>query len=219
MPKTICAAATLSLALLTGGCAKEHVTTTTARNRTAPEIARLDASDAERFGYAERDPTTSRPTLTERPTSRPTGEQRAASRERSSTGLSFKTPEQWTARGPGSMRVESFAVAGHTKLDCYISELGPGAGGLLLNVNRWRSQLGLSPISEAEANALPQWPVLGIQAKIVELESPDTERSMTVLAAFLEDRSVFVKMLGPTASVTAEKERFRVFCATLEVAR
>ena len=205
---------------LAGGCVREAESATDARLRSATASARLDLTDAERFGYAEPKPAqaTSRPSKGRLPAGHvPVGDKVA--QQPPATDLRWKAPPEWLPRGGGSMRVEQFRIDGREGMDCYISELGAGAGGLLMNVNRWRSQIGLSPIAKAEAEQLPTLPVLGTQAQLVELESPDAERGMVVLAAFLADRSVFVKMQGSPAEIRAELPRFRAFCQTLEVAK
>ena len=67
-------------------------------------------------------------------------------------GIEWTTPKGWREVAPTDMRVGSFLVDGKKGLsaDVSIVMLGGPAGGELANVNRWRGQLGLAAITEAE---------------------------------------------------------------------
>ena len=63
--------------------------------------------------------------------------------------LTYKTPDGWTEVAPSEMRVASFTVksADGNKLDVSVVPLPGPAGGDASNVNRWRSQVGLTAMS------------------------------------------------------------------------
>ena len=66
--------------------------------------------------------------------------------------LRWKTPVGWKAVQPGEMRVASFKVMGTDgkQADVSVIPLPGDAGGDFSNVNRWRGQGSLSPVSEDE---------------------------------------------------------------------
>ena len=72
-----------------------------------------------------------------------------------SGAIKWKTPKGWKELSPSEMRTASFSAEGKGGLKADISAVvlaGP-AGGELANVNRWRGQLNLGPITEAELAA------------------------------------------------------------------
>ena len=110
--------------------------------------------------------------------------------------------------------------------ECYVAVLG-GGGGLEANVNRWRGQLGLGPLSAEEIDALPRVPVLGSEAPLVEARGEYTDMAGEshedhALLGTIVARGgsmLFVKMVGPRAEVEAERGRFLAFVQSLEQAR
>jgi hypothetical protein len=66
--------------------------------------------------------------------------------------LTWKTPEDWTEVPPGEMRVASFKIQGQNGKQADVSVIPlPGLPGSdEANVNRWRGQVGLSPVSPDE---------------------------------------------------------------------
>ena len=65
-------------------------------------------------------------------------------------------PDGWTSSEGSSMRVASFSIAGRdgASADVSVVPLPGDAGSILDNVNRWRSQLQLSPLTSADDPAL-----------------------------------------------------------------
>ena len=74
--------------------------------------------------------------------------------EREKVGLSWKTPSSWKEKGASGMRLASFEILGEKgKADCSLVMLQGDGGGILPNINRWRRQMGISPIDELELAA------------------------------------------------------------------
>lgn len=138
-------------------------------------------------------------------------------------GLRWTAPDGWTAGAARPMRVVTFTPRGTTGLECYVTVLPGGAGGVLDNVNRWRDQFGARPQTQAEVDALPKEKVLGQDAPVVELagtftgmgSGPKADQALLGTMVPLEDAMVFVKMTGPKEQVKAERERFLAFCRSL----
>jgi hypothetical protein len=132
--------------------------------------------------------------------------------------LRWTLPAGWEQVAPGEMRAASFRVKG---LDGKQADVGvfllPGlAGGDLDNVNRWRSQVGLPPVTEAEMTKLAQ-PV-EISGQVAQLyeqagQNPGSDEKTRVLAAILRREGVawFFKMTGDDALVAGQKPAFVEF--------
>jgi hypothetical protein len=136
----------------------------------------------------------------------------------------WQDPEGWS-RGPDRpMREVSYQVG---EAECYVTLLGGAGGGVTANINRWREQMGAEVLSEAEITALPRIPFLGGEAVLVEIpgayvgmgDADVPEALMLGAVCMLGDASVFVKMIGPRATVEAEREAFQEFCGSMEFAR
>lgn len=65
--------------------------------------------------------------------------------------IELRAPAGWTRKPGDGMRYASYAIAGtDPPLEASLTVLGGAAGGVLGNVNRWRGQVGLAAIAEAE---------------------------------------------------------------------
>jgi hypothetical protein len=125
------------------------------------------------------------------------------------------------------MRLATFYVGGAKDVEVTAHEFGAVAGGVLINVNRWRSQFGLPDATPEEVDALPKLPMLGRTATTVELTGhlTDTMRGVDLDDALLfgviverGDKLVFVKLTGPAAQAKAARPAVEAFCRSLEVA-
>ena len=140
--------------------------------------------------------------------------------------FTFDVPEGWTEAPANSMRIVNLVPAGDPRAECYVTVLPGGGGGIEANVNRWRSQMSLEPYTAEEFAALPEKALLGADAVYVEFEGlykgmsgdqnePDFKLAGLILP--LNDRGLFVKMLGPKDVVDREMAQFDAFCASLTI--
>jgi hypothetical protein len=122
------------------------------------------------------------------------------------------------------MRYGNIAISGEngTAADLSIVSLSGGAGGVLANVNRWRDQLNLESITEAQLSKISmQLDVLGRNALLVDFSSDEPvggeKRRTRILAAILphDSSTWFFKMTGDETLVGAQKERFVQFVKTV----
>jgi hypothetical protein len=95
------------------------------------------------------------------------------------------------------------------------------AGSFLDNVNRWRGQLGLAPVTDPEAIKMKDATVgKDGQGIVVEFENPQASpaggKKMVVLVASAQGDLWFVKLTGPSELVTAERGNFDAFVKSLE---
>ncbi len=130
----------------------------------------------------------------------------------------WDVPPAWKEQPPSSMRIGSFLVEGETgaKADVSVIRLGPDPGGLLGNVNRWRSQVGLEAVEEGDlASLITTRKANGLELTFVDLAGRDLEsgNSARLLAAIASrpGGTWFYKMLGDDALVAQQKDAFVKF--------
>lgn len=138
--------------------------------------------------------------------------------------FAYELPEGWR-EGPPKMLREVNLEAGAGS-QCYVIALGGEAGGLAMNLNRWRGEVGLDPLDDAAIDRLPKVEFLGSACPLLEVSGnyqgmggPEGGgATMTVLGVPLirAEGSVFVKFVGPEAEIAAERERFLAFITSLE---
>jgi hypothetical protein len=138
-------------------------------------------------------------------------------------GLKWTLPTGWEeVVPPGQMRVASFRIKGEgSKLgDVSVVPLPGAAGGILANVNRWRGQVGLAPVSEAELGNLAQKVVIaGHPGELYEQAGQGTGSGepTRILAAILMHDEVawFFKVTGDDQLVAQQKPAFVEFLKSL----
>ena len=136
--------------------------------------------------------------------------------------LQWKLPSGWEEITPGAMRLASFKVAGPDgkQADVGIFPLPGMAGSDLANVNRWRGQVGLPPVSEEE---LPKQAetlqIGGSQGQLYDLpgQDPTSGAKVRILAAISRRDAVawFFKMNGEAQLVAQQKPNFIEFLKSL----
>ncbi|MCC5839318.1 MAG: hypothetical protein JJT96_04260 [Opitutales bacterium] len=131
-------------------------------------------------------------------------------------GPAFEVPGHWQEGVASAMRRGSFRVTGpEGEGDISITSFPGDVGGLLANINRWRGQLGLGPISEADLPAATEvLPARGIDLTLVEFDGP-SQGTVTAIAAH-SGASWFFRLTGPTALVARERDSFMEFLRTIE---
>ncbi len=137
----------------------------------------------------------------------------------SGAALAWTAPAHWTAKDPGGMRKGSYTVKGDGSGDGDLSVTAfPGdVGGDLANVNRWRGQIGLAAIAEAELAATTQHlDRNGLHITLVVL----TGSPQSILGAIVPHAGAtwFFKLTGPAALVAKETTAFTAFLDTVKPA-
>ncbi len=136
--------------------------------------------------------------------------------------LHWTTPSGWEEQPASGFRKGSFSVRGPNgkTADVSVISFPESAGGLLANVNRWRNQLKLEPITDA-AQAGSAMTVAGREMFFVDLVSeqpvtPDGSKSRILGGVFpLEGETWFFKMTGPDELVAAQRETFKEFLGSV----
>lgn len=135
--------------------------------------------------------------------------------------LGYDLPEGWKRGEPRNMRLVNLEVDADTT--CYIAVLPGDAGGAEANFDRWCQQMGQDPVGTDDFEALPRMPMLGAEGITIRVEGQyqgmsgeliDKAILLGVICP-LTDETVFVKMIGPAAEVTAQQAKFEAFCRSL----
>lgn len=139
--------------------------------------------------------------------------------------VQWTAPEGWSEQPASGFRKGSFLAGGAEgeQADVSVISFPEQAGGLLANVNRWRDQLKLAPITN-EAEAGQPMPVAGRDMFFVDLVSaqplqPDGAKTRILGGILpLNGETWFFKMMGPDAVVEGQREAFRKFLGSVHLA-
>ena len=137
----------------------------------------------------------------------------------------WTAPSGWEEQPASGFRKGSFLVRGADgkTADVSVISFPEAAGGLLANVNRWRDQLKLAPITDAAQAGTPM-PVGGRDMFFVDLVSeqpiaPDGSKSRILGGIFpLDGETWFFKMIGPDELVESQREAFKQFLQSVHPA-
>ena len=137
-----------------------------------------------------------------------------------SGGLVWTAPVHWQPKAPGSMRKGSYAITGDAGLaaDLAITAFPGDTGGLFANINRWRGQVGLPPIEEAQLGAATEHlEINGLKIELVRLTGVGTNAT-GLLGAIVpfNGQTWFFKLMGPEPLVAREPSVFREFLHTIK---
>jgi len=195
--------------LLLSGCNKAEVTTyRVAKERDAELPAHLTAPSS---------PSPTAPTA-------PGGDMaNTAVATASGPALIWTAPAAWQAKPLGAMRKGSFSVVGEAGATADLSVTAfPGAvGGDLANINRWRGQVALPPITDADLpSATIRLTANSLEFSVVDLASTDPANPQRILGGMTPYQGAmwFFKLSGPDALVASVKPAFLEFLKTVKVA-
>ncbi|MGH7946525.1 MAG: hypothetical protein ACREH8_04085 [Opitutaceae bacterium] len=134
-------------------------------------------------------------------------------------GLTWTAPPHWKPKPGSAMRKGSFAVAGDGgEADISITAFPGDAGGDLANLNRWRAQIKLPPVTQAEFEAAARrMEKNGLRMTVVDLVGDGTD-AQRIMGAMIPHGGAtwFVKVMGPDALVAKEKPAFLAFLETIK---
>ncbi len=140
-----------------------------------------------------------------------------ASAVSSGNALAWSAPSSWTEKPLGPIRKGSFAIG---DADLSITAFPGDVGGLLANLNRWRSELQLEPLTSADLpNATVTVPSADPALKFLVVDMAGNPGAPTrTLGAILPVGSgtYFFKLKGPDSTVAAAKNDFLAFLATVK---
>ena len=130
----------------------------------------------------------------------------------------WQVPSGWTETSGGQFLVAKFLIAGDAGAQAAVNvsaSAGEG-GGLASNVNRWRGQLGLTPLSESDLSAQVQTlDAAGGKISVVDLSGTDARSGQParLVGAIVPQngQTWFYKLMGDAKIVGAQKDAFTQF--------
>lgn len=129
-------------------------------------------------------------------------------------------PEGWKEIVNPPMLLAKYVIQnGDARADVNISMLGGTGGGALMNVNRWRGQLGLAPMSEEDwSKQVQAIDVASGKGMLVDMTGTDAKtgkksRLIGVIAP-QADQTWFYKLMGDEHIVEQQKDAFTKFIQT-----
>lgn len=219
--------ATACLAIAMAACGKPggrvEITDTSTRSETRP-VPQVNVASADRFAIAL--PQTSAATTPAVDAGgAPASAAPAAAGENSSL-FDFEVPAGWTTAAPSQFRDPNFTIGPKAEIECYVSVLQGQGGGMIVNANRWRGQLGQAPYTEEEFSKLPRATILGRDATIADftgtylaMGAQEPKAGYRLIGALIEApaAAIFIKMVGPDAMVETQKDNFARFAQSLRM--
>lgn len=127
----------------------------------------------------------------------------------------WSVPADWKEIPPAQFLLAEFSVA-DGKADVNVASLNGDGGGVPANINRWRRQLGLAPLSEEDfSKSVETIDVAGGKASLVDLTGTNMQTGQpTRLVGVIApqgDRTWFYKLMGDANTVAAQKDTFVKF--------
>ncbi len=134
----------------------------------------------------------------------------------------WDVPSDWheVASGPFLVAKYQLGPQGASGAEVNVAMSGGNGGGLVPNVNRWRGQLGLGPLSAEEANKLVSNLDVGGDGKAVQVEmtgaDPKTGQKADMVAVIVSraGETWFYKLMGNERLVEQERPAFTKFVKT-----
>ena len=139
--------------------------------------------------------------------------------------LLYDVPEGWEELPPAQFRDVNLRLLRDPSAEIVLTFLANDGGGLRPNVDRWRGQVGMAPMTDADVQALKTRTVFNQPATYVELfgpyqgmRGPRIEEGGIFGAIFSRGGgTLFVKMTGTQEVLEAERGQFHAFLDSLEI--
>jgi len=136
---------------------------------------------------------------------------------------SWEVPSGWKEVPGGQFLVAKFLLAGAANAQAAVNvSMSPGdGGGMLANLNRWRTQLSLQPVAEADlAKEVQPLELPGAKASLADVTGKDAKNGQPArLLAVVLPRSGetwFYKLMGDAQLVQQEKDAFVKFVQSVK---
>ncbi len=131
-------------------------------------------------------------------------------------GWPGEVPAGWTEVAPGPMQQAKFSVPERdgAKADVMVSVFPSATGGTVENVKRWRRQLALADIADAEIAKLAQ-PLAGAPEGSVIVDLKNGTRALTGAIVPRDGKWFFLKLLGDAPAVASARDSFVVFATKI----
>jgi hypothetical protein len=149
------------------------------------------------------------------------------------TQFRWTTPPAWLLAPGTQMRQLNFSFGPNREGECYMSMTKGREGSTVDEINRWRKQMGQTPVEAADIDALQKLDLLKRPCPLLKLEGPYTPAAgmamgvmpsepkpdFGLLGVVLEvpamQAVLTIKMVGPKALVQQEEANFKSFVTSL----
>lgn len=134
----------------------------------------------------------------------------------------WSVPAGWQEGPLAQFLIAKYIIpgTGDAKAEVNVSSLNGDGGGLLANVNRWRRQLGVGPISEADLSKLESIDTGSGKAALVEIsgKNPADGKPMELVGVVLPlgSDTWFYKLMGDASVVSQQKDAFVKFVQSVK---
>ncbi len=138
---------------------------------------------------------------------------------KSAQSFTFNLPEKWVELPAKNMRDINIGFSEEENAQCYLTILSGQGGGLLDNVNRWRSELGQGNIKTEDLASLSKVPFLNDEGYFISIQgSVDGKTEDQTLAIILLTKESFysLKFIGPRNFVTSQEKNFLAFAKSIK---
>ncbi|HEX2855324.1 MAG TPA: hypothetical protein VHO24_18960 [Opitutaceae bacterium] len=135
--------------------------------------------------------------------------------------LSWTAAPGWQPKPGNAMRKGSYLVPDATgsSAELAITAFPGDVGGEIANVNRWRGQLQLGPLADAEVSAgVTRLAVNGLAVAVVDFANPASAPPQRIIGAMVPfgGATWFFKLTGADATVASAKPAFLAFLQTVK---
>jgi hypothetical protein len=130
---------------------------------------------------------------------------------------SWTVPADWKEGQLAQFLVARYVIqgTGDASAAVNVSQLDSTGGGLLANLNRWRTQLGQPPITDDDATALPTIDASGGKAVLADFSGTDARAGKPArligVVLPLNGQTWFYKLMGDPDLVARQKDAFIAF--------
>ena len=129
-------------------------------------------------------------------------------------GVSLTAPQSWTqVKATSPVIVKAYDVSSsYGKAQVAITSLNNDGGGLLPNINRWRNQLGLSPVNKLSDQPVSLLNMSGVTAMLMDIQSQASDdqpaRGMLMAIVSRPTETWYFKMTGEAPVLKQLKDDF-----------
>jgi hypothetical protein len=129
----------------------------------------------------------------------------------------WTVPAGWQTAPLTQFLIAKYSIAGDggAQAAVNVSSLDGDGGGLQPNVNRWRGQLGLAPVGDADLAKLPTMDASGGKATVVDISGTDSTTGkparLVGVVLPLGGQTWFYKLMGDASVVAQQKDAFTKF--------
>ena len=130
--------------------------------------------------------------------------------------LTWTAPAHWQQDPqPRPPRLASFQIReGGGAAEATVTRLPGNVGTLLMNVNRWRGQLGLKPVDAITGQTLTPVNIAGQRAELVDITGAD--QSMLVVIVKHAQMKWFFKVVGDAGVVTNQRDAYMSWVESID---